>query len=49
MNQMYQNESSKGMKVNQNQQIGLKFTKMSQNESKIIQNRKNPVTQNKSK
>ena len=32
---MYQNESSKGMKVNQNQQNNLKFTKMSQNESKI--------------
>ena len=35
MDQMYQNESSKEMKVNQNQQIDLKFTKMSQNESKI--------------
>ena len=35
MDQMYQNELSKEMKVNQNQQIDLKFTKMSQNESKI--------------
>ena len=35
MNQMYQNESSKGMKVNQNQQNSLKFNKISQNESKI--------------
>ena len=41
---MYQNESSKGMKVNQNQQNNLKFTKMSQNESKITKIEESSVT-----